>query len=206
MKTVIIDYGMGNLRSVFNAFHQVGAHAVISSNPEDIRQAHKIVLPGVGAFGDAMKNLMEMGFLDVLNDEVRHKGKPFLGICLGMQLLATTGLEHGHCHGLGWIPGQVARIEGEELGVRIPHIGWNDVRLSRRDGLYKGLADPQAFYFVHSYALIPDDPGVISGLCEYGDDFVASIEKENIYAVQFHPEKSHKIGLHVLKNFASLKG
>jgi glutamine amidotransferase len=206
MNIIIIDYGMGNLRSVFNAFHQVGSEATISRDPNDLRKATKIVLPGVGAFGDAMKNLTEMGFLDVLHDEVKHKGKPFLGICLGMQLLATTGTEHGHCQGFDWIPGKVVRIEGEKSGVRIPHIGWNDVRLVKREGLYRNLSDPQAFYFVHSYVLVPDDESVISGMCEYGDNFVASIEKDNIYAIQFHPEKSHKIGLNVLKNFALLKG
>lgn len=206
MKIFIIDYGMGNLRSVANAFHALGYDAVITGKPDDLRKADKIVLPGVGAFGDAMNNLRRSGWVELLNEEVVSKGKPFLGICLGMQILATTGTEHGVHDGLNWIRGSVVRLQCESANLRIPHIGWNDVRLSKSDGLYKGLGDPQAFYFVHSYAFVPDDRDTISGICDYGGDFVASVEKDSIYAVQFHPEKSHKIGLAVLNNFGKVKG
>ncbi len=205
MKIFIIDYGMGNLRSVMNAFHALGYDAVIANKPDDLRSADRIVLPGVGAFGDAMNNLQRCGWVDVLNEEVKVKGKPFLGICLGMQILATSGTEHGMHGGLNWIRGSAIRLQCENANLRIPHIGWNDVRLVKKGGLYNGLSDPQAFYFVHSYALVPEDKDWISGMCDYGGEFVASVEKDNIYAVQFHPEKSHKIGLAALKNFATVK-
>jgi len=205
MNIAIIDYGMGNLRSVANAFQALGYSAVITQNPEDLRKADRIVLPGVGAFGDAMSNLRSAGWVKVMEEEVLLKRKPFLGICLGIQLLATIGTEHGEHKGLNWIPGKVLRLSSANPNLKIPHIGWNDVRFLKRNGLYAGLSDPQAFYFVHSYVLIPDDKSVISGLCNYENDFVASIEAGNIYAIQFHPEKSHKAGLKVLKNFLEVK-
>lgn len=202
MKIAIIDYGMGNLRSVENAFRALGYEAVVTQSPGDLRTADKIVLPGVGAFGDAMARLNGGGWTEVLHEEVRHRGKPFLGICLGMQVLATTGTEHGTCLGLNWIAGEVTRLPGEKANIRIPHIGWNDVRFVKESRLYRGLGTESTFYFVHSYALIPGDAGVISGVCDYGYEFAASLEKDNIQAIQFHPEKSHKSGLAVLKNFA----
>ena len=200
----IIDYGMGNLRSVYNAFQSLGREVTIASKPEQLRDAQGVVLPGVGAFGDGMHNLREWGFVEELDSLVLRGGKPFLGLCLGLQLLATTGFEHGKNLGLNWIRGTVERIkfpEGSAM-MRIPHIGWNDVRFAKKGGLYAGLGDSQSFYFVHSFILKPNDPSVVSGVCDYGVDLVASVEFNNIAATQFHPEKSHKAGLAVLRNWS----
>jgi imidazole glycerol-phosphate synthase subunit HisH len=199
----IIDYGMGNLRSVANAFEALGAEAKIAAEPAALREASGIVLPGVGAFGDGMRNLHERGFVEELQDQVIDGGKPFLGLCLGLQLLGTTGFEHGTHAGLGWIPGVVDRLRAPS-DIRVPHIGWNDVRFVKTDGLYAGLGEKQVCYFVHSYAFHPEDRSVISGLCDYGGDFVASVSRENIHATQFHPEKSHKAGLAMLRNWWGL--
>ncbi len=196
----IIDYGMGNLRSVFNAFQSIGADVRIAAVPADLHAAHAVVLPGVGAFGDGMRNLHERGFVEELERQVLRGGKPFLGLCLGLQLLGSKGFEHGEHEGLGWIPGQVDRLPSAPL--RIPHIGWNDVRFTKKDGLFTGLGEMQAFYFVHSYALVPEDSSVISGVCDYGIEFCAAIERDNLHATQFHPEKSHKAGLAVLTNWS----
>jgi glutamine amidotransferase len=200
----IIDYGMGNLRSVYNAFQTLGRAATIVSKPEQLGDAWGIVLPGVGAFADGMHHLREWGFVEELDRQVLRGGKPFLGLCLGMQLLATTGFEHGENPGLNWIQGTVERIRfpnGIEK-LRIPHIGWNEVRFAKNVGLYAGLGDCQSFYFVHSFVLKPNDPCVVSGTCDYGIDIVASVEFDNIAATQFHPEKSHKAGLAVLRNWS----
>ena len=204
----IIDYGMGNLRSVLNAFTAVGAAAQVSDDPAALGEAEAIVLPGVGAFGEGMSRLQRAGFIPVLEDEVRRKGKPLLGICLGMQLLATVSREHGRHAGLNWIPGVVDRLvlPPEADSLRIPHIGWNTVRFTRRDGLYAHLAHAQDFYFIHSYALVPEDPRIISGVCTHGRDFAASIEVDNLSATQYHPEKSHQAGLQVLKNWCARLG
>jgi len=202
-KVTIIDYGMGNLQSVINAFMAVGAKVTVTDCPQDLYNADRIVLPGVGAFGDGMKNLRDRGWIEVLKNEVLVKKKQFLGICLGMQLLATTGTEHGRHTGFGWIPGTVEKFPDCRLPV--PHIGWNDVYFTNKNSLFAGLGDAQVFYFVHSYVLRPEDPSVISGKCTYGIDFAASIESDNIFATQFHPEKSHKAGLAVLKNFLNIK-
>ncbi|HKV41456.1 MAG TPA: imidazole glycerol phosphate synthase subunit HisH [Blastocatellia bacterium] len=196
----IINYGMGNLRSVSNAFEAVGATAVILSHPDDLSKADKVVLPGVGSFGEGMKNLREGGWTEALEGEVRCKGKPFLGLCLGMQLLATTGTEGGVNSGFGWVPGTVVKVErGGDL--RVPHVGWNDVLFTKPSLLFSGLGQSATFYFVHSFVLRPDSPDQVTGLCSYGGDFTASIEYQNIYATQFHPEKSHRAGLAVLRNF-----
>jgi imidazole glycerol-phosphate synthase subunit HisH len=202
----IVDYGMGNLTSVLNAFVALGADAAILRKPEEADGADRLVLPGVGAFGDGMANLKRAGWIDVLEREVRGRGKPFLGICLGMQLLATEGTEHGVHGGLNWIPGRVERLEPGDASLRVPHIGWNDVRFEKKDGLYAGLGDSGVFYFVHSFALKPNDPSAISGLCAYGVEFAASVEVGNIAATQFHPEKSQKAGLRVLRNFVGQAG
>jgi glutamine amidotransferase len=201
-RLAIVDYGMGNLRSVANALAAIGARADVTRDPEELRAADGIVLPGVGAFADGMRNLREGGWVPALEEQVVEKGKPFLGLCVGLQLLATKGTEHGESDGLGWIPGVVKRIATSDA-LRVPHIGWNDVRFARRNGLYAGLEDSASFYFVHSYVLLPDDPAVVSGRCEYGEDFAASIEMDNIHATQYHPEKSHHAGLTVLRNFAA---
>lgn len=204
MKLVIIDYGMGNLQSVANAFRAVDCVPAISVHPQDLKTADRIVLPGVGAFGDGMKNLRVSGWIDVLEEEVRYRNKPFLGLCLGMQLLGTTGTEHGLHEGLNWIAGRVERIRSDDPAIRVPHIGWNDVRFTKKNGLYSGLGDSQVFYFVHSYVLCPEDTSVISSICSHGIEFCASIEKENVWATQYHPEKSQKAGLRVLQNFLDM--
>ena len=203
MELAIIDYGMGNLRSVENACDALGYSARVTNNPEDLRTTDKIILPGVGAFGDGMDLLRRGGWIPVLEEEVRVKGKPFLGLCLGMQLLATKGYEHGTYEGLNWISGAVDRIQSDDPSLRIPHIGWNDVRVIKEDGLYKDHAKETTFYFLHSFAFKPDDPATVSGTCLYGMEFAASVEVDNIYAAQYHPEKSQKCGLAVLKNFLS---
>lgn len=200
-KVGIIDYGMGNLRSVFNAFSILECSPFISSFPEEIRQADLIVLPGVGAFGDGITNLRSKGWIDMLEEEVKHKGKPFLGICLGMQLLAATGTEHGLHKGLNWIPGVVERIKSDNFNLHVPHVGWNDVHFLKKDSLYVGLGNSQCFYFLHSYTFVPQDPNVASAIVIYGYTLAASVEADNIYATQFHPEKSHSAGITVLKNF-----
>lgn len=201
MTVAIINYGMGNLRSVQNAFEALGATATVAASPSALSDASHIVLPGVGAFPDAMRNLRSGGWLPALEKEVREKGKPFLGLCLGMQLLATTGTEFETCAGLGWIPGTVERLEGREPDVRVPHIGWNDARFVRKDGLFAGLGDAAPFYFVHSYAFRPSDEIAVAARCVHGADFVAAVEVGNLHATQFHPEKSQKAGLAVLRNF-----
>lgn len=199
----ILDYGMGNIHSIYNALTFIGADARIVGDPKGLKDAGGIVLPGVGAFGDGIRNLRRMGFEEALSREVIEGGKPFLGICLGLQLLGSVGFEHGRNEGLGWIKGVVERFPASHEGevLRVPHIGWNDVTFLKRDGLYSSLGETQSFYFVHSYVLRPDDPSVVSGTCSYGIEFAASVESGNISAVQFHPEKSHKSGLAVLKNF-----
>ena len=201
---VIIDYGMGNLFSVKNALEAIGVEAKISNEPDDLRRAEQIILPGAGAFPDGMKNLKNLGIIPVLEEEVLKKKKPFLGICLGAQLLATQGEEHQLTDGLGWIKGRVRRFQVDESKFRIPHIGWNDVFPKKDNILFKNV-HPPIFYFVHSYHLVPEDQSVIVATSEYGETFVAAFQKENIFGVQFHPEKSQKNGLRILENFLAYK-
>ena len=196
-----MDYGMGNLRSVANAFEALGRTARILGDPSEIEMCDRIVLPGVGAFGDGMKNLRERSWIPALEEAVMGRGKPFIGLCLGMQLLATTGTEHGTFAGLNWIPGSVRRLQPTDAACRIPHIGWNDVEVVKKDGLYRGFTKSPTFYFVHSYVFAPDDPEVVSGWSDHGCRFAASLERGNIFATQYHPEKSQKDGLQVLRNF-----
>lgn len=197
----IIDYGMGNLLSVKNALEVVGAEAQIVSEPSKLRDAERIILPGVGSFPKAMANLEQAGWRHVLDQEVCGKGKPFLGICMGMQVLAETGYEHVKTEGLGWINGEVKLLEPKDLSLRIPHIGWNDVEFCGSRRLSQTLGKTRTFYFVHSYVLIPADSSIVTGVCEYGVTFAAMVERENILGVQFHPEKSQKAGLELLKRF-----
>ena len=198
MDFAIVDYSKGNLRSVANALEAVGASPRVTADAADLTTADAIVLPGVGAFADGMRNLHERGLVEPLRQAVAG-GKPVLGLCLGMQLLAERGTEHGTVEGLGLVPGEVVRLPSN--GVRIPHIGWNDVRFMRTDGLYDGLGETQDFYFVHSYALRVNDARLVSGVCVHGDEFVASIEDGTVFGTQFHPEKSQAAGLAVLSNF-----
>ena len=202
---VIIDYKMGNLRSVQKAFEKVGADAVISNNIETIREASKIVLPGVGAFADGMKHLHELGMIDVLNEEVIKKKKPFLGICLGMQLISTKSYENGETLGLDWIKSEAIKFKfNEQLRLKIPHVGWNNVEYKNKNVLFEGILNNSDFYFVHSYYFKTDE-NVITSITNHGIDFISSVNKNNIYAFQFHPEKSQSAGLKIIKNFVDLK-
>lgn len=200
-RLAIIDYGMGNLRSVINAFTELGSLPFIAGTPDELHRADAIVLPGVGAFTDGINNLKHGGLIEAMEEEIRINKKPFLGICLGMQLLSGTGTEYGKCSGFNWIPGTVVRIDAKGSPLRIPHIGWNEVSFDKNSRLFAGLESPRDFYFLHSYIFVPDNNTIISGRCVYGGEFAAAIESGNIYATQFHPEKSHRAGLAVLKNF-----
>jgi glutamine amidotransferase len=196
----IVNYGMGNLRSVWNAVSAVGGAPCIVNSPTDVRNVSHLILPGVGAFADAMKKLDESGWIDSLHIHAIERKKPFLGICLGMQLLAERGTEHGIAPGLGWIPGTVTRLSAID-DVRIPHIGWNGVELTGNSTLFSGIADKSDFYFVHSYAFRPLGNDCVTGWCHHGERFAASIQMNNIFGTQFHPEKSQTVGLKLLKNF-----
>lgn len=199
----IIDYGVGNLSSVFNAFQTIGIEVEITNNPDRIRAADKIILPGVGAFKAGMQNLQKLSLIDVLKEEVMDKKKPFLGICLGMQLIFTKSYEGGETLGLGWIKGEVVRFDVEKKGLRVPHIGWNEVTCDTKSSIFKGSPEKQHFYFVHSYYPVSQEE-VSIGKCDYGFEFTAVLQKENIFATQFHPEKSQHEGLELLRKFAIL--
>lgn len=198
MDLAIVNYGMGNLLSVRNALESLGASVRVVESGEQLRDAGAIVLPGVGAFGEAMGQLRARGLDDALRVEVLDRKKPFLGICLGLQLLARRSHELGVNDGLGWVAGEVHRLQVAR-GVRVPHIGWSEVE--GRGTLFKGIPDRTAFYFVHSYHLVAENPSVIHGKTVYEREFVSAIQSENVMAVQFHPEKSHRWGLALLGNF-----
>jgi len=197
----ILDYGMGNLRSVEKALERAGATAVRTRDHDEIRAADGAVLPGVGAFPKAMGNLRELEF-DVLIGELLAAGRPMLGICLGMQLLFEASSENEGAWGLGLLGGRVERLPAP--GLKIPHIGWNEVRWTRRTALTEGLPDTSPFYFVHSFAPIAIGEDDVLGTSSYGEPFVCAVEREPVYGVQFHPEKSSTHGLQLLRNFASI--
>jgi glutamine amidotransferase len=202
VSVVIVDYGMGNLRSVCKAFVRLGCEAEISADPEQIRRATRLVLPGVGHFAQGMANLAERGLITALRERVIGDRVPLLGICLGVQLLSRRS-EEGNCEGLGWIHGETIRFRPDTAGplVRIPHIGWNTVAVVRPNPLVPDRADGESFYFVHSYHLSGCDQADVVATTEYGTSFVAAIHKGNIFGTQFHPEKSHRRGLRVLQRF-----
>ncbi|HEY2587734.1 MAG TPA: imidazole glycerol phosphate synthase subunit HisH [Tepidisphaeraceae bacterium] len=203
MSIAIIDYGMANLRSVQKAFEAVGTHANIISRPEQIDRAEKIVLPGVGAFQDAVATLREQ---DLAEPIVRHiqRGKPFLGICLGLQMLFDVGYEDGEHRGLGVIKGKCIRFDVDErLGLKVPHMGWNQLDVRRPSPIFRDLPQGCGVYFVHSYHVVPADDSVVATTTDYGGPFVSSIWRDNVFATQFHPEKSQKVGLQILSNFAA---
>ncbi len=204
----IIDYGMGNLRSVQKGFEKAGFEAVVTADPRVVLEADKIVLPGVGAFPDCMRNLEQGGFVEPILKVVRE-GRPFLGICLGLQLLFTESEEFGLHRGLDIIPGRVVRFpegmrEGEEE-LKVPHMGWNQLSFRRRPPAFAGLEDSTNVYFVHSFYVVPEDETVVATTTGYGIEFCSSVWKDNIIATQFHPEKSQEKGLLILKNFGDLK-
>ncbi len=200
-RVCVLDYGSGNVRSVYNLFAALSASVVVSSTPSDIADASHVVLPGVGAFGAAMQKMCHALPLDDLRDAVLVKRKPFLGICVGMQVLATQGDEFGSYAGLGWIPGTVRRVDHGSLPL--PHIGWNNIVCQHPSPLLAGLEHEPDFYFVHSYAFWADDPRHMVATTEYGENFCSVLQRDNLFGVQFHPEKSQRAGLQLAKNFLS---
>ena len=203
-KIVIIDYGMGNLRSVQKKFNKVGFEAEISNDPSVIASATKLVLPGVGHFSHGVKKLKELGIWDVLNELVLEKKTPILGICLGMQLMAKHSHE-GHVEGLGWFDAEVVKFQVEDqLKYKVPHMGWNNTFTKKENILYSNLNNESMFYFVHSYYMECKNDEDVLATTVYEDQFVSAIQKENIYGTQFHPEKSHDDGDRMIKNFVEL--
>jgi len=198
----LIDYGMGNIKSVSKALETTGIDVKITQSPEDIRNAKAIVLPGVGAFRDCMKNLSKLELISVIKEQIL-KGKPYLGICLGMQILFTESEEFGLCKGLDIFKGKVVRFQ-LSLGYKIPHMGWNTVKFHKKSRLLEEIKDNSYFYFVHSYYVSPEDSKVVAGVTDYGVEFTSMIIHENIFATQFHPEKSQKTGLTLLRNFIKI--
>ncbi len=223
----IVDYGMGNIRSVEKGFLKVGADVKVTSDPKVIADAKGIVLPGVGAFKDCMKNLDNLNLLDSIVKEIQ-KGKPYLGMCLGLQLLFTESEEFGVCKGLDVFKGKVVKFKFQKTedrtqtvnskqsaencslftahcslssDLKIPHMGWNTVKLSKKPPIFDGISDNSYFYFVHSFYVVPEDKGIIAGTTEYGIEFVSMVWKDNVFATQFHPEKSQELGLKILNGF-----
>jgi glutamine amidotransferase len=205
---VIVDYGMGNLRSVQKGFEMVGHAATISDSPAAIRGASKLVLPGVGAFPDAMAELRRRGLIEPIR-EYTAADRPFLGICLGLQLLFETGTEGGRHEGLGVLEGEVVKFgESSELNwprqFKVPHMGWNKLEIRRPCALTEGLSSEPFVYFVHSYYAVPRDPEIVAAECVYHRPIAAMVRRGNLYACQFHPEKSQRDGLEILRSFAAL--
>jgi imidazole glycerol-phosphate synthase subunit HisH len=199
----VIDYGMGNLDSIRRALEECGGAVTVTDQPDEIQRCDRIVLPGVGAFPDGMANLRQRGLDTFLRREVVDLGLPFLGICLGMQLLFGTGFEVHETAGLGWFDGEVRRLEPRD-SERLPHVGWNSLSDVRDCPLLAGLSGTEDFYFVHSFHCRPRDPAVIRARSDYCGGFAAVVGRGNLYGVQFHPEKSQKAGFRVLRNFLSL--
>ena len=197
----IMDYGMGNLRSVQAGLEYIGQRAFVTDDPKKIKGASAVILPGVGAFGDAIKRLNETGIGDAFRKAV-SSGKPCLGICLGLQLIFSESEEGGLYKGLGILPGRVIRFSNN---LKVPHMGWNQIDIKKPDiAILRNISDHSYMYFVHSYYVIPEDTSVIATSTSYGIDFTSMIAKDNLFATQFHPEKSQKIGLQLLRNFGSL--
>lgn len=204
MTTVVIDYGSGNLRSAAKALAAVGAEVKVSGQASDVKSATRIVLPGVGAFADCRAGLQRLpGMIEALERVVHQGGRPFLGICVGMQLMAEAGLEHGRHPGLGWIAGEVVHLASrpDSRDAKIPHMGWNELKLVRAHPLFAGIADGAHAYFVHSYHLRLADPADLLAACDYAGPVTAAIARANMAGVQFHPEKSQATGLRLLANF-----
>lgn len=200
----IVDYGMGNLGSIANMVRRIGGKSIITSSKNEIKKAEKLILPGVGAFDNGMQNLKKLGLIEIFNQKVLKDKIPVLGICLGMQLLGNSS-EEGKLSGLGWIDGKTVKFQFENGSkLKIPHMGWNSVVIKKKSKLFENMPRESRFYFVHSYHLICNDKKDILAITEYGYDFTSAVERENIYGVQFHPEKSHKFGMQLLKNFIEL--
>ena len=201
MTAAIVNYGMGNLGSVRRALEELGVDGVVASDPAALADAQRIILPGVGAFGEAMARLRDGGWLEPLHRQVREDGKPLLGICLGMQLLASTSEENGISEGLGLIAGRVRRLDAFGCTLRIPHVGWNEVRVGEPSPLFAGIPQDTDFYFVHSYAFEARDETSVCATTTYGAPLTAAVQQGHVFGTQFHPEKSSKAGRQVLRNF-----
>lgn len=197
----IIDYGLGNLRSVAGAVARSGFEPLITSEVRDLKAAEKLILPGVGAFGDGIAKLERLGLAEALTRLVMEEKRPILGICLGAELMADESDEFGRHRGLGWLRAHVTRMEPQ--GQRVPHVGWNEVRQTSPSPLFANVPDRSLFYFVHSYEIRSDDPTLVIGTCEYGGTVTAVLQQGNVYGTQFHPEKSQRYGLTLLQNFLS---
>ncbi|MBF0093475.1 MAG: imidazole glycerol phosphate synthase subunit HisH [Alphaproteobacteria bacterium] len=209
MSVVIIDYGSGNLRSAAKAFERAVAESgssmrvTVSADPEEVRRADRVVLPGVGAFGDCRSGLAAVpGLTDALEESVRVRARPFLGICVGMQLMATVGHEHGDHSGLGWIPGDVHPITPSDPSLKVPHMGWNGLRIAASDHpLFAGVEQDAHVYFVHSYHMVCADPAHRLATVDYGGEVTAVVGRDTMVGTQFHPEKSQAAGLRLITNF-----
>ncbi len=213
MSVAIIDYGSGNLRSAEKAFERadtdagLGLGVSVTRNPEDLKNASHIVLPGVGAFVDCLSGIKALpGMLDALEENVIGAGKPFLGICVGMQLMADVGREHETTNGFGWIPGEVRALEPRDKTLKIPHMGWNELQISGpAHPVFDGIAEGAHVYFVHSYGFRPKNPGHVLATVDYGGETIAAIGRDNMVGTQFHPEKSQAVGLKLIANFLRWK-
>ena len=202
MAVALIDYGSGNLRSAEKALARAGAEVTVTADPETVAKAQRIVLPGVGAFGDCMAGLSAIpGMIEALEEAVLKRGAPFLGICVGMQLLASVGREFGDHEGLGWIEGEVVRLAPSDPALKIPHMGWNELAIARPHPVLAGIYPGANVYFVHSYAMHPAHPADTLATADYGGAFAAVVGRDNILGTQFHPEKSQAVGLSLLGNF-----
>lgn len=196
----IVDYGMGNLRSVLQKFKRLNVEATITSNVRDIARAKQIILPGVGHFATGMKNLKAYGLIDILNKKVLEEKTPILGICLGVQLF-TKYSEEGNVNGLGWIDAKTIKFDLNGSRLKVPHIGWNSITIKKNSHVFENVNQNELFYFVHSYHLVCNNVYDILAVTNYGIEFTSAVEKDNIYGTQFHPEKSHDFGTLILKNF-----
>jgi imidazole glycerol-phosphate synthase subunit HisH len=205
MTVLVLDYGMGNIASAQRAFEECGAHVIVSDDPKSLEAVERIVIPGVGAFGEAMRRLRERGWVEPLRRHVLELGLPVLGVCLGMQLLASVGSEGGETPGLGLLPGRVLRLVSTAEQERIPHVGWNEVRPQGAATLFHDVPSGSDFYFVHSYHLVPDQPESVIASTPYCGGFVSAVALGNTFGVQFHPEKSSRMGFQVIRNFLAVR-
>ncbi|OUS14496.1 imidazole glycerol phosphate synthase subunit HisH [Rhodospirillales bacterium 47_12_T64] len=212
MTLAIIDYGSGNLRSAAKAFERAAKESglntpvVVTNDPEIVRKADHIVLPGVGAFAECWRGLnAATGMVEVLREKVIQKGKPFMGVCVGMQLMASVGREYKDCEGLGWIPGEVVKMDPEDQTLKIPHMGWNELRILKAHPVLDGLENGTHIYFVHSYHYVPENQEHVVAQIDYGHEIAAVVSKDNMIGTQFHPEKSQEAGLKLFANFLKWK-
>ena len=208
MNLAVIDYNSGNISSLINSFNEVAQNKVnieVTSDLNKIKSSDKIVLPGQGSFKNCVENLNSInGLVDTLNEFTIHNKKPLLGICVGLQMFADIGYEEIETRGLGWIPGKVSKIDNYNGKFRLPHIGWNEINIVKNSKIFKNVINRSHMYFVHSYEFIPDDKNVITATTDYSTEIVCAVQKENIFGTQFHPEKSDKTGLSIIKNFIKI--